>query len=66
MGKLHTLPIVALQVLEELRNHLARAIERTNTPEDVKETLTDIRARIVGLIDHAGEAAQELEHEGEE
>ena len=66
MGKLHTLPIVALQALEELRHHLDRAIERTNTPEDVKETLTDIRARIVGLIDHAGEAAQELEGEGEE
>jgi hypothetical protein len=27
---------------------------------------THVRARIVGLIDHAGEAAQELEHEGEE
>src|SRR5262245_39395140 len=42
MAKLHTLPIVALQVLEELRHHLDRAIERTSTPEDVKETLTDI------------------------
>ncbi len=66
MGKLHTLPIVALQVLAELRHHLDRAIERTNTSEDVKETLIDIRARIIGLVDHAGEAAQELEHEGEE
>jgi hypothetical protein len=63
MEKLNSLPGVAILTLDGSRDHLDRAIERDDVPDDIKKTLTNIRDGIGVVIQHAEEAQRERDPE---